>query len=97
MPDPNTMFYFSTLTATSILGWYAWHTTTRTIPELVAAFRDELAAIRTECAAEREALHAELAAERNGRCEHHLLVVEALRDLARRISSDHPATQEKHV
>jgi hypothetical protein len=34
------------LTATAMLGWYAWHTVARTIPELVANFRAELAAER---------------------------------------------------
>ncbi len=29
----------SNLTATAILGWYAWHTATRAIPQLVADFR----------------------------------------------------------
>lgn len=29
------------LTATGILGWYAWHTASRTIPGLVKDFRDE--------------------------------------------------------
>jgi hypothetical protein len=36
------------LTSTAILGWYAWHTTTRSIPQLVADFRNELAAERTQ-------------------------------------------------
>jgi len=87
-PDGNTMFDFGTLTATSILGWYAWHTTTVTIPNLVSAFRDELAAIRRDFGVERDALHAELAAERNQRHEHHMLMVEALRDLARHLPTN---------
>jgi hypothetical protein len=29
------------LTATGILGWYAWHTASRTIPGLVKDFREE--------------------------------------------------------
>ncbi len=36
----------SNLTATAMLGWYAWHTASRTIPDLVANFRAELAAER---------------------------------------------------
>lgn len=54
---------FGNLTATAILGWYAWHTTTRTIPQLVADFRQELTALR-------EAFREELASERElHRCE----------------------------
>ena len=79
---------FSTLTATGLLGWYAWHTTYHTIPTLLETFRDELAAIRSQCAEERVALQAELAAERNQRHAHHVLVVEALHDLARRLPGD---------
>ncbi|MGD9647435.1 MAG: hypothetical protein AB7U73_17105 [Pirellulales bacterium] len=59
------------LSATAILGWYAWHTAARTIPDLVRAFRDESAAQRALLAAERhtgrddlEALRAEHVAER---------------------------------
>ena len=29
------------LTATGILGWYAWHTASRTIPGMIKDFRDE--------------------------------------------------------
>lgn len=59
------------LSATAILGWYAWHTASRTIPDLVRAFRDEAAAQRELFAAERhdgreqiEALRADHNAER---------------------------------
>lgn len=48
---------FGNLTATAILGWYAWHTTTRTIPQIVADFRFELQELR-------ETLREELAAQR---------------------------------
>lgn len=83
--DGETMVDFSTISATGVLGWYVWHTTYCTIPGLVKAFREELAAIRCEFAEERTALHEELAAERQQRHEHHVLVVESLRDLAERI------------
>jgi len=33
---------FGNLTATGILGWFVWHTLTRTIPRLMADFRDEM-------------------------------------------------------
>jgi Spy/CpxP family protein refolding chaperone len=49
---------FGNLTSTAILGWYAWHTTTRAIPQLVADFRQELQE-------HREAFRRELAAERD--------------------------------
>lgn len=55
---------FGNLTSTAILGWYAWHTTTRTIPQLVADFRRELQeireAFRQELQAERETHRAEV-------------------------------------
>lgn len=38
----------SNMTATAILGWYAWHTASRTIPDLIENFRDELAAERQQ-------------------------------------------------
>lgn len=88
--DGPSMVDFSSLTSTAVLGWYAWYTATYVIPGVVQAFRDEQAATRSECAAEREALHAELAAERDQRYAHHALVVESLRDLARRLPVDHP-------
>ena len=86
--DGPSMVDFSSLTSTAVLGWYAWYTAYNVIPGLVQAFRDEQAAARRECAAEREALHSELAAERDQRYAHHALVVESLRDLASRIPHD---------
>jgi len=73
------------VTATAILGWYAWHTASRTIPELLRDFRAELAAGRAEFRAELEAFRVELAAERRDRHEDHLLAVEALHELAERL------------
>jgi hypothetical protein len=64
------MLDFSTITATSVLGWYAWHTTYHTIPGLVRAFREELQAMRCAFGEERELLYAEIAAERRQRHEH---------------------------
>lgn len=77
----------SQLTATGVLGWYAWHTAARTIPQLVEAFRDEMAAMRAECRGEREALYQELAAERAQRHHDHLAIVQALDELARQIAT----------
>jgi hypothetical protein len=52
------------LTATAMLGWYAWHTVARTIPQIVTAFRAELAAERASHRATIESLCHELAAMR---------------------------------
>lgn len=49
---------FGNMTSTAILGWYAWHTTTRTIPQIMADFRAEVRELR-------EAFRQELAIERN--------------------------------
>lgn len=55
---------FGNMTATAILGWYAWHTTTRTIPQLVSEFRHELQEVREtfrqEMQSERETHRAEV-------------------------------------
>ena len=50
------------LTATAMLGWYAWHTVARTIPEIVTAFRAELAAERASHHTTIESLCRELSA-----------------------------------
>lgn len=73
------------LTATAILGWYAWHTASRTIPELLTAFREELATARDDCRIERETLRDELNAERIERHTDHMAIVEALHELAARL------------
>lgn len=72
------------LTATAILGWYAWHTASRTIPGLVADFRAEMAAARSEHRADCDVFRAELAAERAARHENHLQTLEALDALSAR-------------
>ena len=76
----------SNLTATAVLGWYAWHTVSKTIPEVVKTFRDEIAASRAECRAEREALYQELAAERMQRHHDHVAMAQALDELTRRVA-----------
>jgi len=48
---------FGNLTATAILGWYAWHTQTKTIPKLTDDFRNAVEK-------QRDDFRAELAAER---------------------------------
>ena len=79
MPD------LGNVTATAILGWYAWHTASKTIPELLEAFREELATTRREGRVERETLREELNAERIERHSDHMAIVEALHELAERL------------
>jgi len=59
--------------ATAILGWYAWYTATKTVPNLVDNFRDECAINRKECAEEKKehlaAFRAELKDERTHRTD----------------------------
>lgn len=51
---------FGNLTATAILGWYAWHTQTRTIPKMQDDFRSAIEKqrddFREELIAERTAI-----------------------------------------
>lgn len=74
------------LTATALLGWYAWHTASRTLPALVRAFREELAAQRSEWADEREAFRQELAEERMQRHADSLSLLEGLQTLSRQVA-----------
>jgi hypothetical protein len=69
---------FGNLTSSAILGWYAWHTASRTIPGLVRHFREELAACRAYQRAEQETFREELAAERAQRSADQAEVVEVL-------------------
>jgi hypothetical protein len=61
---PDVPDWVSSVPATAILGWYAWHTTTRTIPQLVADFREDMKAaraeMRTELQLERDAHQAHM-------------------------------------
>ena len=83
---------FSNFTATAILGWYAWHTVSKTIPGVIRAFREETCALRAECRDEREALYLEMSAERQQRHHDTLAMVEALHELSTRVASlDHAA------
>lgn len=70
------------LTATAILGWYAWHTATKTIPQLVEDFRGELATERSVQRADRDAFLHEMAEERMQRHADNLAVVQAMDLLA---------------
>ena len=75
----------SNMTATAVLGWYAWHTASRAIPRLMHDFRTELAAIRADYLSEGQAFRIELQAERQQRHEDHLAMVMALNELGLRL------------
>ena len=75
------------LTSTAALGWYAWHTATRTVPGLVKDFRDEMAAARLELRDERLAFYDQLREERRLRHDDSVAVVEALSALTTRCTS----------
>lgn len=62
-------FDLGNMTATAILGWYAWHTASRTIPNLVNDFRAEMQLERKTHGDERAQLFSELKEERNQRIE----------------------------
>src|SRR5437868_4399235 len=68
----------SNLTATAILGWYAWHTATRTIPKLVDSFRRELSAERAEHRTDRDVFLSEMAEERTQRHADNLALAQSL-------------------
>ncbi len=76
----------SNVTATAILGWYAWHTASKTIPGIVRAFREEASLTRAEFRAEREMLCQELTAERLQRHSDHMAIIDALNQLSLRVS-----------
>jgi hypothetical protein len=73
---------FSNLTSTAILGWYAWHTATKTLPQLVENFRAELATERSQNRADRESFLREMAEERTQRHADNVVIVQALEQLA---------------
>lgn len=84
---PWAVYDLGNMTATALLGWYAWHTASRTLPALVRAFREELAAQRREWADERQAFREELAEERLQRHADSLSLLEGLQSLSRQITS----------
>jgi hypothetical protein len=83
------MLDISNVTATAVLGWYAWHTATRTIPQIVKLFREDIAAMRAESRAERQMLYEELAAERHLRHADQIAMVDALHELTERVAATH--------
>ncbi len=84
------------LTATAILGWYAWHTSTSTIPQLVDDFRGELATERAQQRADREAFLHEMAEERMQRHADNLAVVQAMEHLAALVVGPKGSTSVTH-
>lgn len=96
MADIPVLQEFGSLTATAVLGWYAWHTATHVIPNLVAAFRDEMAKARAECGAERELLYGELASQRTQQHQDHVQIVEALGELSRRMAGEDAALKTRN-
>jgi len=85
----------SNLTATAILGWYAWHTATRAIPQLVADFRSEISLERGQNHADREEFFRELAEERVQRHADNTAIVSAVDDLKHLISQFSAAAIER--
>jgi hypothetical protein len=77
----------SNLTATAILGWYAWQTATRTVPQLVADFRAELAAARDDHRHDRDAFFAEMSQERTTRHSDNAAAIQSLQDLTTAITN----------
>ena len=78
----------SNLTATAILGWYAWHTASRTIPQLVTDFREEMAAQREIYREETSAARSEMTIERERRHKDQMCIVGALQELGYRFSTE---------
>jgi hypothetical protein len=57
---PSWLANSSTLTGTVVLAWFAWHTVTKTIPEMQRMFREEMALERqshTQVLADKDAQH----------------------------------------
>jgi hypothetical protein len=71
----------SNLTATAILGWYAWYTATRTIPQLVENFRHELATERNQHRTDRDAFLYEMTEQRVQRHNDTTSIVLAVNEL----------------
>jgi hypothetical protein len=77
----------SNLTATAILGWYAWQTATRTVPQLVADFRAELAATRDDHRHDRDAFFTEMSQERTNRRDDNSAMTQSLQQLTNALTN----------
>ena len=82
----------SNLTATAILGWYAWHTATRTIPQLVENFRRELATERSQHRTDRDAFLCEMTEQRVQRHNDTTAIVLAVNELTSSIKYSSKST-----
>jgi hypothetical protein len=82
----------SNLTATAILGWYAWHTATRTIPQLVENFRHELATERSQHRTDRDAFLYEMTEQRVQRHNDTTAIVLAVNELTSSIKYSSKST-----
>lgn len=71
------------LTASAVLGWYAWYTATRTMPGLLRSFREEMNAARHDFRGESAALREQLACEREYRHRDNAAIAKALNRLSR--------------
>lgn len=78
---------FSNVTATAILGWYAWHTASKTIPALLRDFREELAAKREESRRQLDDFRKELALERQLRHADNQAITATLHEISVRLAS----------
>ncbi|HZZ27159.1 MAG TPA: hypothetical protein VFE46_04055 [Pirellulales bacterium] len=87
----------SNLTATAILGWYTWYTATKTIPQLVHHFRNELAAERGEHRIDRNAFLCEMASQRAQRLDDAAAMTRAVNELAASIGHLRNTLPENHI
>ncbi|MEZ6069389.1 MAG: hypothetical protein R3C10_03750 [Pirellulales bacterium] len=87
---PSPVPELGNVTATAILGWYAWHTASRTIPGLIRDFRDDVRTERAEHLAELVAFREEMASEREQRHRDHMVIVDVLGALSSQLR--HPAS-----
>lgn len=83
------------VTATAILGWYAWHTASRTIPGLIQNFREDVRSERAEHLAELLAFREEMGTERAQRHCDHMAIVDVLGKLSSQLSgpAEHVSSQ----
>jgi hypothetical protein len=74
------------VTASAVLGWYAWYTATRTTPGMLRSFRDEMNAARQDFRNDSAALREQLACEREYRHRDSAAIARALNRLSRATS-----------
>lgn len=90
------------LTASAVLGWYAWYTATRSTPGMLRSFRDEMHAARQDFRTETAAQRDQLACEREYRHRDNAAIARALNRLSRataRVNAERspaPAAAESH-